>query len=500
MTVTREILNDLSRTIQVVVSESAASRNQALLTFNGSLSPTTLHVTDAITGALDVVWIAKDVVFKDSSLEPSLDATALTSDGGGAANPAHRIARGLPIPDVTQALTGAISGSLTGTSMGALTGTVTGTLTGATTLTGPVAGNVSGPISGVLNGTVSSQGGGVIGTMANAPGLLGQLRGNVPLAIGEIPVALSVTWSVLDADMTPLATVAEGTGFVAPGGLNLPTVSIIFMPAIVRLTHTPPPLSHRIVRATVVLSVALVMSDPINIDSRVEVPALPIPTILALFRHPNFAASSRAGADPGVVMLVVPAASPLASFGDFTRVLGLLNDTVSALTSIPAAPGLDLAAFLLGLSTLRGALAAPQPIVIVDGENSIPFLNAFRVDRGVFTIPIIDVDLLPLDCEVRFDSLIFVGKSGDGASLFNNRSFDGTGGQLDVSTGGEMFVIIRDLRSATPAAEPMGTTPVVTVITAPDGRLSPRSRDPFDWGHRVTTFGHEFSSLRLNLP
>jgi hypothetical protein len=496
MSVTREILNSLGSTISIVRSGPTEVRAGAAITVGLAPAASELSVTDVVTGALELLWITKDVIFKDASLEHTLDETTLTSDGTNPPNPAHRIMRGLPIPDAVQALNGAVNGTLTGLANGTLNGTVSGALTGGT-LTGPVTGTVSGPLTGALTGTITGQAGQAIGTAANAPGLLGQLQGSIPIAPVQVPVGLQVTWSVLNSDASPPTALVEGTDFVAPSGLRSPIATFILMPNIVRMTTSIPAPARRTIRATVVLSVGTVSSDPIQIDLPILVPSVGIPTMLALFRHPNFAPSANAGKEPGVVLIVVPPDSPLASFSQILTVLGALSTAVEPLAALPVTPAVNFSSFLLGLGSLTSALSAPQPIVLIEARTSIPLLDPIRIDRGIFTIPIFDVDVLPLNAEDRFDSLIFIGKSGDGASLFNNRSFDTTGGAITVTTMSEMFVIVRDLRSATPVSEPMGD---LTVDTAPDNGLSPRSRDPFDWGHRVSTFAHEFSSLRLNLP
>ena len=113
---------------------------------------------------------------------------------------------------------------------------------------------------------------------------------------------------------------------------------------------------------------------------------------------------------------------------------------------------------------------------------------------------IVNVDLLALTAEERFDSLIFVGRPGDKATLFTQRTFQAGGGHFTVTAQKELFVILRDLRSATPDHQPLHV-PDDTFVrnSAPDGRLSPRVRDPVDPLHTVTTFAHELSSLKVTL-
>jgi hypothetical protein len=472
-------------------------------------SVTNLSITATITGALSLVFITKEVVFKDASLEqvlfdPEVDnealIRALTSNEGHPDDPANKITRGLPIPDPAAPVARTLSGTLSGTMSGDVEGTLTGSIGGP--LTGPVSGVLSGPVTGTLN-EQAGQVGQVIGTAANAPGLLGQLRGEIPIAPVEVPVTVQVRWSVLDGDVTPPTPLVEGTDFFAPEGLTTsPTATFVFLPGIVRLsisTLLPPP-ARRIIHAEITLSAQGISSDPLPLDLPVLVPSLAIPTVLALFRNPNFAPSANAGKSPGVVLLVVPPDSPLASFDHLLTTLRALKVSIDPLSAL-SSPALSFAGFLLGLNSLISALDAPQPIVLIEAQTEIPFLNRIPVDRGVYTLPYFDADLLALNAEDRFDSLIFLGKSGDQAVLFNNPEFNGAGGQFTITVRQEMFAIIRDLRSDNPVHQPVhDPIDVFHRDFPPGGAWSPRTRDPIDWGHTVTTFAHEISSLKLILP
>jgi hypothetical protein len=485
------MLNDLGRTLNISRTGSGEIRPGSPISARLEPPASELSVTGTVTGAqsvaLSVVFAVKNVVFKDASFEESLTKDALKSD---ADQPAAKILRGVPIPDPAGALGGTISGILDGTLSGMLSERL--------------GGGLAGPVRVPLSGMLTEQAGHVIGAIENAPGILGQLDIKLPAVPVQVPVNMSVEWTVLDGTVVPPRPMAEGTEFFAPDGLTSPAATFIILPQIGRESTSNPllPPARRIIRAEVTLSTTLstgsVASAPRIIDLDVFVPSISIPTILALFRHPNFAARVEAGNLPGVVLLVIPPDSPLTSFTQVLTALRALRAAIGPLAAF-STPILSFAGFLLGLDSLINALDAPQFIMLIEASTSLARMDAIPVERGFFNI--LGFEVLPLNAEDRFDSLIFIGRSGDSAHLFNIVSFDTSAGDFTITARQEMFVMIRDLRSASPAHEPLHTPTddVFAPGNLPDGRLHARTRDPADLGHHVTTFGHEISSLTLTL-
>ena len=376
-----------------------------------------LQATDVVSGAVDAAFITKDIRFNNRFLEPSLAAGALDP----------RILNGQPIVGIP--------------------------------------------------GT---------GSLTDVPGLLGQLSGNLPIPV-EVPVSVRVRWTVLDAAGNELA---EGVDYTAPDGRDAVTATFAFALQIVELASlTDPPLPvTRFIRARVVVSAGgttIAVNDPAhpnNVtdvtipDVPVLIAALPIPTILALFLHSDFA--PRDGDDDGAVLIVVPANSPLRSFEQVQPLLDTLESTVSSLTSIAR-----FASFLLGLQTLKQALAA-QPHVQFRATNRIGDLNDITlIQRGLISND--------TEAEDELSSIIFIGPPGKTVQCFNEDSTDSGEGQFDltiarrevegeVRIGEELFTFVRTLHARVPASEPTGQELVVVVPSTESNR-----------------FGDELSSLQF---
>ena len=310
---------------------------------------------------------------------------------------------------------------------------------------------------------------GGITPLAGVPGLLGQLTGSIPLpTTTRVPISVEVAWSITDARGT---TLTLGTDFLAPNGLGNPTVSLIFAPEMVELTTDnplPAPI-RRNLNARVRLTAGGTQTGVIPLPSiPILVPALTLPTILALFLHTDFQA--RSGDDDGAVLLVVPANSPFGSLQQLQPTLNQLQGAASTLASFAS-----FAAFVAGLSELTGALTA-QPFVQFRSTNAIGNLNDITlIQRGFFEND--------TEAEDELSSLIFIGPRGKQAQLFNARDFKTDEGALTLTIGQNLFVIVRNLHSTDPADEPDGA---LTVDTTPPGGV-------FNPDH----FGDALSSLRF---
>ncbi|HEX6289541.1 MAG TPA: hypothetical protein VFZ66_10140 [Herpetosiphonaceae bacterium] len=310
---------------------------------------------------------------------------------------------------------------------------------------------------------------GGITPLEGVPGLLGQLTGSIPLpTTTTVPISVEVEWSITDERGT---TLTLGTDFLAPEGLTNPTVSVIFAPETAELTTDnplPAPI-RRNLNARVRLTASGTQTAFIPLPSiPILVPALPLPTILALFLHTDFQA--RSGDDDGAVLIVVPANSPFGSLQQLQPTLNQLQGAASTLASFAS-----FAAFVAGLSELTGALTA-QPFVQFRSTNEIGNLNDITlIQRGFFEND--------TEAEDELSSLIFIGRKDKKVQLFNARDFDTDEGAFTLTIGRNLFVIVRNLHSAEPAEEPDGSLKVDK--TPPGGVFNPDH------------FGDELSSLRF---
>jgi hypothetical protein len=304
--------------------------------------------------------------------------------------------------------------------------------------------------------------------ISGIPGLLGQVTGSLPLPMSaNVPVRVIVSWEVLDEGGRPLPP-AE---YNAPAGLGAPTLRIAFAPAVTELsTSGPPAPTIRILRATVSLSANGVTVGPRTLpDLRVPVPALPIPTVLAMFVHTNFEA--RQNDDDGALLLVVPSASPLRSLGQLQPALNSLQSVLGNLSSFGS-----FAALLLGLNDLVSAINATK-------STNIQFRAADEI-RNLNDITLIQNDWFTNDIEAEdeLSSLILIGRSGREVRCSNARNHGAGEGQFRVRTGNEMVATIRNLHTANPSAAPGS----VTRDTAPPG----------GW-FNPDTFGDALSSIQF---
>ncbi len=314
-----------------------------------------------------------------------------------------------------------------------------------------------------------------LASIDGVPAMLGRLTGSVPIP-ADLPVRVEVKWSVRDSDPahTDISS-QEGTAFLAPDGFGSPEVSFVFPPQVVELTSTlAPPAVQRFIRASVRLTSGGTSTPFIDLpDVPVLIPALPIPTVLALFLHTNF--EPRQSDDDGATLIVVPSNSPLRTVQQLQPVLNTLESAVSSLSSFAG-----FASFLLGIRDLAAALPA-QPHVQFRATDSIGNLNDITlIQRGLFEND--------TEAEDELSSLIFIGPAGKRVQCFNARDFDDGEGQIDITIGrqsdgniGEqLFAIVRSLHSSSPTSEPTGGEIVRVKASTQDDR-----------------FGDELSSLRF---
>lgn len=285
--------------------------------------------------------------------------------------------------------------------------------------------------------------------LPGVPGLLGQLKGSLPLSTAtSLPVTATVAWQVLDAEGAPLAA----DQFTSPTGLNGPRLAVAFLPAFVELGTELPAPQARALRATVTLSAGGQAVGPRTLpDIPVLVPAVPVPTALALFLHKDFA--PRSGGDDGAVLVIVPGSSPLGSVEALNPLLDQLAALANALRNVAA-----LAGFVTGIAVLRSALAQPH-VVFRKADRIDNFNDIDLIQRGFFEND--------TEAEDELSSLVFLGRAGRGAHCWNSRNRSTDEGDFTVSAGSALMALVRNLHSISPAVE-LGT---LTVHNTPPGGL-----------------------------
>jgi hypothetical protein len=265
------------------------------------------------------------------------------------------------------------------------------------------------------------------------PGALGQYAASVSIP-RTVPVSAEIKWSVLDEDH---ALMEEG--FIAPTALAL-SIGLVFLPPIVDFTLANVPTLSRYVTAQIRLTAEGLQSDWTDVpEVEIDLVALMIPTVGALFRHGNFLPYYEG--DDGFAFLVAPADSPLTDLASLLDELPALQVHTANLSGFS-----QFAAFALGLSELSDALAShanQKRVLAIAPEDTIGDLSTYKDELG--TNP-----------ENQISSMIFIGRSGWQLNCYN-KGYRKTGhGKFHLTTGGEMFVLVRHLGVKTPVAEPPG--------------------------------------------
>lgn len=308
--------------------------------------------------------------------------------------------------------------------------------------------------------------------LTGVPGSFGQLEGAVPV---RLPVSVEAEWSVeLEG-----CILEAGRDYLAPVGQSAPEVSLVFAPPLTELLLDPPfaqPTPY-LVRARVRLSTYPLSpppADPAPLPGQqpepirsqwIELPTIPlvvpavgIPTVLALFRKDGFL--NREGNRRNSALVVVPVGSPLTSV---SIALGILTGLRSTLNLFDWSPVFAL--FLGGLGQLIKNLEF-YPAAGVVPANGIPDLHTVTMLALYDDLPGENRPNVMAGDEVR--SLILLGPSGRTAQCFEDRFYNvgnepGKGdGQFNVVAGLEMHVLLESLHDLG-SAQPPGTSAEPTV-------------------------------------
>jgi hypothetical protein len=301
-------------------------------------------------------------------------------------------------------------------------------------------------------------------TATGVNGLLGQLTGSIPmLSQTKVPVELEVEWKVQKEGAQPDDSlpqdkwkISKGVPGTTPGGVPRvkgTEIAIAFQPQVVELTTTigpaPEQLRYQLV-ATVTLK-ALDLTHSLELPAvPVLIPALPIPKLLAAFRHADF--QPKSGDDDGFVFLMVPGNSPLRSVEQLKSTLATLQETVTTLKAFS-----DFAAFLLGLDSLISGVTA-SPYFAFAAADGVPVLNDTTVIQN-------DIFTNDIELEDEISSMILIGPKDKVAHWFCEDDYDTEDGDLTVKIGPQFFTLIRNFAGNNPPSDPTG---MVEVLHGPD--------------------------------
>ncbi|HEV2889110.1 MAG TPA: hypothetical protein VGX28_01920 [Frankiaceae bacterium] len=294
-----------------------------------------------------------------------------------------------------------------------------------------------------------------IASPVTVAGLLGQLKGTVPLLNQvSVPVALKVEWSVLDENKKPLATsefaVLSGQS-AADSKVNGVDVVLAFRPAIVEMTKEAPVPApkQRFLKPKVTLSAldtTVTAPDDRFPEIPVLVPAIGVPRLLAAFRHVDFQPTS--GGEDGFVLLFAPANSPLQSLDHLKTTLATVQEAVTAVKAFG-----DIAGILPGISSLTsGVTASPYFVFVVADE--IQNLNDITVIQRSWYEN--DTEL-----EDEISSMILIGAAGKQLDVYCETELDDENGHCKLTVGPNNFAVVSNLHSKHPDSHPAGSLEVV---------------------------------------
>ena len=287
------------------------------------------------------------------------------------------------------------------------------------------------------------------------PGLLGRLRGKMPVAVPvEIAPRLEVEWKVTDDRGRDLLARGDAVASAGAGGTSQ---SVLFLPEVIELINDDDPgTTPRRVSATVTM-----FAGSTNVGTRtlgpvvIQVRRLAMPTILAMFLHRNYT---------GSILVVLPEETWISTLGWLTGKIQELH-----LVLLPFATNPRLGAVVEALALLHSALLA-EDYVQFRKTDEIANLNDITLSSGFFD---------DTEAEDEISSLLLFGPPDRAVDLFNDRSFGVSEGVFTIKTREQLVAGVRDLHTDFPSVEPVGAS--LLRRGAPDD-----------------DFGDELSSLRFD--
>jgi hypothetical protein len=295
----------------------------------------------------------------------------------------------------------------------------------------------------------------------------------------EVPVHATVLWKVFDADKkTELTEQGFGT-FLAPTGTADPQVVFEFLPqGVEKGENTAPSNRTHYIRAQVTFTAGEQThrfllpghgdpTAPLTAQSPAlkvfDAETIPIPTVMAFFRHRNF---DHSPTNPAAFILV-PSDSPISNVEELFDELNELQDRVKTLVSVAEQFGFLLA----GLQRLIRALDRhPRAHILLRPANQGRDSNEFRNfnDVNLYHIPwwklwrLIFGGYWDVEAEDELSSLIFIGhpplpepglkeRAGATAVCFNARYVKTSDhGHFNITLGWGMSAVIETLHTGNP--------------------------------------------------
>lgn len=296
---------------------------------------------------------------------------------------------------------------------------------------------------------------------SGVPGLVGKLKGEFPIAVPiQAAPQLTVGWEIEDDDGNLLA---EGSDYLAPGGLNGPSLDVVFLPAFSLFDGSVPPPAGRSIFATVTLTAGDETWTGRIGPARVVLPTIPFPKVLALTLHTEF---------QGAALIMVPDVSAINGIDHIRTLLQPVRDAISTLTTVAR-----LAEMLVGINTLSSILNATN--IVFTKANPVNNLNDITLIQRAWY----ENDT---EAEDELSAFVFIGPPRSAVEMCNARSLGTSEGKLTVTTGAEFVALCRTLHSAAPSVTPAGAS--LTVNNAPAGGA-------LWWA--TTSFGDELSSINF---
>lgn len=296
---------------------------------------------------------------------------------------------------------------------------------------------------------------------SGVPGLIGKLRGTIPVAVPTTTAPqLTVVWSVED---DAGAVLAEGAEYLAPGGLNAPTLDLIFLPAFTLFDGTVPPPAGRRVFAQVTLQAGGQNWAGQIGPARVVVPVIPFPKVMALALDTEF---------QGAALIMVPDVSAINGIDHIRTLLQPVRNAIGTLTSVAR-----FAEMLVGINVLSSILDATN--IVFSKANPANNLNDITLIQRAWY----ENDT---EAEDELSAFVYIAPPRNAVELFNARNLSTSEGKFTVSTGTEFVALCRSLHSAAPTVTPGGASLVVD---------NPPAGGALWWS--ITSFGDEVSSVRF---
>jgi hypothetical protein len=331
---------------------------------------------------------------------------------------------------------------------------------------------------------------------AGEPGSIGRISGTLPVARQSLetvdhPVTIELRWSILDENQVPLTGSESfgwkiGSDLSGHGGVIQPppdrvadVVRVTLVPPFVDLGTGLPVLVPRWFQARFRLKASGVSTAWFELRQKVDLPAIGIPTLAFLFQGKL--------QEPPVLVLI-PSNSPLGQ-ESFMDLLLEVSATLDQLKGIVAFLGLFVDRVNDVNSRIQGANVKVKKADEIRDLNGVDLISHPNWPN-VTNIPFNDTE-----AEDEISSLVFFGPPGRRLKCYNARNFSDSQGEMHVTVDHLMMAFINNLHTASPGAVP---STAVTVLKAPTGcRGFFCFASVVGGGHQITTFGDEFSSLKL---